>query len=86
MADRGHNPVRTCLACNGKRPKGELLRLALDSEHSMVVLDQDRRLPGRGAYVCSGCLARLRYNKRVQKAFRNRCRGLAMNPDRQPSF
>lgn len=47
-----HTPERTCVACRRRRPKAELVRLAATPEG--VAVDRERRLPGRGAYVCPG--------------------------------
>lgn len=43
-------PRRTCVGCRTGRTKAELLRLARTPEG--VRYDRDKRLPGRGAYVC----------------------------------
>ncbi len=58
MGDRGDGgdrpprvPLRTCAGCRRRRPKGELLRIALGGEGT-VILDVPARAPGRGAYVC----------------------------------
>ena len=57
---RGHSPERSCIACRAKRPKHELLRVVRQaaSAHVQLELDEEQRLPGRGAYVCrnQGCL------------------------------
>ncbi|NLJ28608.1 MAG: YlxR family protein [Deltaproteobacteria bacterium] len=80
MLRRGHLPIRTCVVCGRKEPKFALLRMALDfEEKKFIVLDRDQCLEGRGAYVCPGCLPRLRFTKRVQKAFRNKAKGLAQD-------
>ncbi|MEW6665018.1 MAG: YlxR family protein [Thermodesulfobacteriota bacterium] len=65
-------PVRTCISCGAKRPKGELMRLVLDPE-GKVVQDESGVRPGRGAYVCRGglCLERLP-QARWERAFRIR--------------
>jgi uncharacterized protein len=43
-------PVRQCAGCGRRRPQRELVRIGV-SEGELVV-DFDRRLPGRGAYLC----------------------------------
>ncbi|MFN4070324.1 MAG: YlxR family protein [Thermus caldifontis] len=45
-----HVPIRMCVACRRRRPKGELLRILLVPEGFR--LDPTGKLPGRGAYVC----------------------------------
>jgi predicted RNA-binding protein YlxR (DUF448 family) len=69
--------IRTCLVCGGKKPKAALLRVALDRKLKQIVLDRRQHMEGRGAYVCHECLPRLRFNKRVEKAFRNEAKGLS---------
>jgi predicted RNA-binding protein YlxR (DUF448 family) len=77
--NRGHVPIRTCLVCGRKNSKSALLRLAVAPVDRVIFMDREQRLEGRGAYVCQGCLPRLRFTKRVQKAFRNEATGLAQN-------
>jgi len=77
LVSEAHVPMRTCLVCGKRNAKSELLRVALSPEDGFIVLDREQRLDGRGAYVCQGCRPRLRYTKRVQKAFRNEAKGLA---------
>ena len=79
---KAHVPLRTCLVCGKKSAKSTLLRVALSRVERTIVLDREQRLEGRGAYVCQGCLPRLRYTKRVQKAFRNEAKGLTGSIDR----
>ena len=74
--DRNHVPIRTCLVCGRKDSKSALLRVAIAPVEGLIVVDLEQRLEGRGAYVCKACLPRLRYTKRVQKAFRNKAIGL----------
>lgn len=76
MVDRGHVPIRTCVVCAVKKPKVALLRLCADPLEGLVSVDPRKTHPGRGAYVCEGCLTRLRMNPRVRKAFRNKAKGL----------
>ncbi len=48
-------PHRQCAGCNRRRPQAELVRVA--AVNGRVELDRDRRLGGRGAYLCpnAGC-------------------------------
>jgi predicted RNA-binding protein YlxR (DUF448 family) len=41
--------MRTCTGCRAVAPQRELVRVALDG--GRLVVDRERRLPGRGAYV-----------------------------------
>ncbi len=47
---RASEPVRTCVGCRGKGPKGSLLRIAR-APAGGVGVDVSGRAPGRGAYV-----------------------------------
>lgn len=51
MGHRGHTAERTCIGCRTARSRDKLVRLVLGPD-GMVVVDLDRRLPGRGANVC----------------------------------
>jgi uncharacterized protein len=81
LVRRNHIPIRTCLVCGKKHSKFALLRIALAPVEKTIVVDREQHMEGRGAYVCEGCLPRLRYTKRVQKAFRNGATGLAQGID-----
>ena len=67
-----HTPQRTCLGCGLKTAQQQLLRLALVDEH--VVVDHERRLPGRGGYICpqKKCAELLRRKKGLHHGFRTR--------------
>ena len=55
MPRKRHIPERTCVACGDKKPKAELVRIALSPE-GRVAFDPTGKAPGRGAYVCGpGC-------------------------------
>lgn len=49
-------PERTCIACRAVRDKHSLARLS--AVDGALKLDDKRRLPGRGAYICrdAGCV------------------------------
>ena len=51
MPRKRHIPERTCVACGSKKPKTELLRVAL-SPQGRVSMDPTGKAPGRGAYLC----------------------------------
>ncbi|BDD83117.1 hypothetical protein TPB0596_28800 [Tsukamurella pulmonis] len=47
-------PVRTCIGCRRRAPAGELIRVVAvtgDDGARTVVVDDRRRLPGRGAWL-----------------------------------
>ncbi|HEX2441351.1 MAG TPA: YlxR family protein [Methylomirabilota bacterium] len=70
-----HVPTRTCLGCRQRRAKHELVRLVRDGDGSVVV-DEDGRGTGRGAYVCAdpACTERALKAARLGHAFRAACR------------
>ena len=51
MPRKRHIPERTCVACGGKKPKAELVRIAR-SPLGTISVDLTGKAPGRGAYVC----------------------------------
>ena len=73
---RGDRPIRTCAVCAAKKPKFSMTRLALD-EQNRIVVDPRQRMPGRGAYACSECLAHVQLDKRMRRAFRGRAVSVA---------
>jgi len=59
-----HEPVRTCVFCKGRYPKGKMVRfVAVDGR---IRRDEKARIPGRGAYCCTGqrCLERAKDDKK----------------------
>ncbi|WP_427004103.1 YlxR family protein [Pseudarthrobacter sp. H2] len=55
-----HQPQRTCIGCRQKGSRSELLRLVADgSGSSAVLVDERRRMAGRGAWLhpSEKCLA-----------------------------
>jgi predicted RNA-binding protein YlxR (DUF448 family) len=63
-------PMRTCIGCNEKKPKKELIRVVKPSEGEIFV-DFSGRANGRGAYVCHdcACLEKAIKTKRLSRAF-----------------
>ena len=66
----GHNPVRTCVGCRKRALRSELLRVV--AVHGQVVVDERRRLPGRGAWLHPerDCLALAIRRKALPRALR----------------
>jgi len=64
-----------CAGCRKRRPKAELVRLALDSAGRLVV-DREKILGGRGVYVCpcEECLNLAVKRKGIIRGFRGRLR------------
>ena len=61
-------PLRTCMGCNEKKPKQELVRIVKDSE-GKISLDKTGKANGRGAYICdcTECLEKVIKSKRLEK-------------------
>jgi len=77
---RVHTARRTCVGCRTSLPLQELIRLVLDPDGE-VVIDLDRRLPGRGAHVCPRheCIEQAVRKDALGRAFR---RGIStVRPD-----
>ena len=43
-------PIRTCIGCRRRFPQEELMKMAFFEDR--ICFDPDRKMPGRGAYVC----------------------------------
>lgn len=65
MPKKGHIPERTCIVCKKKTNKYELLRLCL--KDGKVVVDKFQKLGGRGAYLCPGCIPKLKNRKNLRR-------------------
>ena len=63
-------PERTCMGCNGKKPKKELIRIVKNKEGE-INIDRTGKMQGRGAYICDNieCLEKLIKTKRLEKIF-----------------
>lgn len=63
-------PQRTCIGCNEKKNKNELIRVVKDKD-SNVSIDKTGRAPGRGSYLCDNieCLEKAIKSKRLERAF-----------------
>ena len=66
----GKLPERTCIGCNEKKPKKELIRIVKNKEGEINV-DRTGKMQGRGAYICDNidCLEKLIKTKRLEKIF-----------------
>lgn len=63
-------PIRTCMGCNEKKDKKELIRIVKNKENE-ISLDRTGKVDGRGAYICDDikCLEKLIKTKRLEKIF-----------------
>ena len=61
-------PLRTCMGCNSKKTKKELIRIVKDKQNN-VSLDRTGKMEGRGAYICDDikCLEKVIKSKRLEK-------------------
>ena len=63
-------PQRTCMGCNEKKDKKELIRIVKNKENE-ISIDKTGKKEGRGAYICDNinCLEKLIKSKRLEKVF-----------------
>jgi predicted RNA-binding protein YlxR (DUF448 family) len=68
-------PQRTCLGCRQPGDQAELLRFVCSPEGE-VLADVKRRLPGRGAWLCSrrSCIDEAVRKNQFDRAFKRPCR------------
>ena len=61
-------PLRTCMGCNSKKTKKELIRIVKNKENN-VSIDKTGKMEGRGAYICDdiNCLEKVIKSKRLEK-------------------
>ena len=61
-------PLRTCMGCNEKKPKKELIRIVKNKE-GIISLDKTGKQEGRGTYICNSveCLEKVVKSKRLEK-------------------
>lgn len=55
-ARRRHVPLRSCVGCREKNSKRGMLRIVADQNNG-ITFDVGGKLSGRGAYLCSACVA-----------------------------
>ncbi len=63
-------PSRTCMGCNTKKLKKELIRIVKNKE-GKISIDKTGKMQGRGAYICDNieCLKKAINSKRLEKCF-----------------
>jgi uncharacterized protein len=69
MPSRGHEPVRTCVACREEALKPALVRIVRTADGS-AALDLTGRAPGRGAYLHrrAACLETAKKRRQLERA------------------
>ena len=65
-----HIPQRTCMGCNQKKDKKDLIRIVKNKENE-ISIDKTGKMQGRGAYICNNpeCLTKLQKSKRLYRVF-----------------
>ena len=63
-------PQRTCMGCNSKKDKNQLIRIVKNKENQ-IIIDKTGKQDGRGTYICNNieCLEKVMKNKRIEKEF-----------------
>ena len=59
---------RTCMGCNEKKYKKDLIRIVKNSDGE-ISIDRTGKMPGRGAYICDDiqCFEKAMKSKRIDK-------------------
>lgn len=63
-------PQRTCIGCNEKKDKKDLIRIVKDKEEN-INIDRTGKANGRGAYICDNinCLEKAIKSKKLDRTF-----------------
>lgn len=63
---------RTCIACNKKTHKNNLIRIVED-KLKQISVDKTGKTEGRGAYICNNieCLEKMIKTNKIQKVLKN---------------
>lgn len=66
-------PLRTCMGCNEKKPKKELIRIVKNKD-GIISIDRTGKQEGRGAYICDNvaCLDKVVKSKRLEKVLESK--------------
>lgn len=61
-------PQRTCMGCNEKKDKKDLIRIVKSSDGE-INIDKSGKMPGRGAYICDNieCLEKAVKTKKIER-------------------
>ena len=67
------NPQRTCIGCNEKKDKKDLIRIVKNKDGE-INIDRTGKANGRGAYICDSieCLEKAVKCKKLEKVFETR--------------
>ena len=63
-------PQRTCMGCNEKKDKKDLIRIVKNKDNE-ISIDRTGKKEGRGAYICDdvNCLEKVIKSKRLERIF-----------------
>ena len=63
-------PQRTCMGCNSKKDKKDLIRIVKNKE-GVISIDKTGKAQGRGAYICNNieCLEKAIKSRRLERTF-----------------
>ena len=63
-------PQRTCIGCNSKKDKNELIRIVKNKD-GIISIDRTGKAQGRGAYICDSieCLEKAIKSKKLERTF-----------------
>lgn len=63
---------RTCMVCNKKTHKDNLIRI-VKNKSKQISVDKTGKAEGRGAYICSNiaCLEKMIKTNRIEKVLKN---------------
>ena len=63
-------PQRTCIGCNIKKDKKDLIRI-VKNKNNEISVDKIGKAEGRGAYICdnANCLEKAIKTKRLERVF-----------------
>ena len=63
-----NQPQRTCMGCNSKKDKKDLIRIVKNKENQ-ISIDRTGKQEGRGAYLCDDiqCLEKVIKSKRLER-------------------
>ncbi len=63
-----NQPQRTCMGCNSKKDKRDLIRIVKNKQNE-ISIDRTGKQEGRGAYLCDDiqCLEKVIKSKRLEK-------------------
>ena len=67
-----HIPQRMCVACRKMYPQNELIRLVRDNKTGEIKFDCDKKLFGRGAYLCKNidCIRNAEKKRGIERHFK----------------